>query len=598
MTYLRPQTNRNSGLMTTRLHRFAFLLFAFPALAQAWWNDEWQFRKQLTIEGAAAQLGGNVGDAPVLIRLHAGNFGFFSDVKPDGSDLRLIAGDDKAPLKFHIERFDPANEMALIWVKVPALAAGAKENIWLYYGNKSAADAQDAGGTYDARQGLVYHFSAQGAPRDVTANNNQPLRNDTAPEPAALLAAGARFNGGEGIEVAASPMLHYVPAKGWSFSTWIKLDAPQQNATLLRMGELDVAIEGLAPVVRYDGTEIVAAALTAGTWHHVALSLGNDGTRVYIDGGEAGSAAPLTRAIAAPLTIGKGLTGLVDEIEVAAAARDADWFRLAFHSQSMDGNIVATGEDEQNQGGGSSYFSVILKNVTLDGWVVIGILAVMAMVSWLVMIAKGLVINRMRRDNANFLADFRKLGAQNEDKLDAEDSEEERELGRSPFLLALFGKHDHYQSSPLYRIYHTGVQELHNRFGRAVGAQLSGLSGAAIDAIRASLDATLVRETQKLNNQMVLLTIAISGGPFLGLLGTVVGVMITFAAIAASGDVNINAIAPGIAAALVATVAGLAVAIPALFGYNYLSSRIRDISADMRVFVDEYLGRIAEHHGQ
>jgi biopolymer transport protein ExbB len=150
----------------------------------------------------------------------------------------------------------------------------------------------------------------------------------------------------------------------------------------------------------------------------------------------------------------------------------------------------------------------------------------------------------------------------------------------------------------MYRIYHVGVQEIHNRFGRAAGAQAAGLSTAAVNAIRASLDASLVRETQKLNNQMVLLTIAISGGPFLGLLGTVVGVMITFAAIAASGDVNINAIAPGIAAALVATVAGLAVAIPALFGYNYLGSRIRDISADMRVFVDEYLGRIAEHHGQ
>ena len=55
---------------------------------------------------------------------------------------------------------------------------------------------------------------------------------------------------------------------------------------------------------------------------------------------------------------------------------------------------------------------------------------------------------------------------------------------------------------------------------------------------------------QRLNRLMVVLTIAISGGPFLGLLGTVVGVMITFAAIAASGDVNVNAIAPGIAAAL------------------------------------------------
>ena len=93
---------------------------------------------------------------------------------------------------------------------------------------------------------------------------------------------------------------------------------------------------------------------------------------------------------------------------------------------------------------------------------------------------------------------------------------------------------------------------------------------------------------------MVLLSIAIAGGPYLGLLGTVVGVMITFAVIAATGDVNINAIAPGIAAALLATVAGLAVAIPALFAYNYLTVQIKDVIADMRVFADEFLAMIAE----
>jgi biopolymer transport protein ExbB len=92
---------------------------------------------------------------------------------------------------------------------------------------------------------------------------------------------------------------------------------------------------------------------------------------------------------------------------------------------------------------------------------------------------------------------------------------------------------------------------------------------------------------------MVLLTIAIAGGPFLGLLGTVMGVMITFAAIASTGDVNINAIAPGIAAALAATVAGLAVAIPSLFGYNYLLTLIKDITADMRVFSDEFVAALA-----
>jgi biopolymer transport protein ExbB len=122
------------------------------------------------------------------------------------------------------------------------------------------------------------------------------------------------------------------------------------------------------------------------------------------------------------------------------------------------------------------------------------------------------------------------------------------------------------------------------------------MSPQALDAIRATIDATNVRETQKLNSQMVLLTLAIAGGPFLGLLGTVVGVMITFAAIAATGDVNVNSIAPGIAAALVATVAGLAVAIPALFGYNWLAAQIKEIVADNRVFIDEFVTRVAERY--
>jgi biopolymer transport protein ExbB len=115
-----------------------------------------------------------------------------------------------------------------------------------------------------------------------------------------------------------------------------------------------------------------------------------------------------------------------------------------------------------------------------------------------------------------------------------------------------------------------------------------------LEAIRASMDAAQARLQQKLSARMVLLTIAISGGPFLGLLGTVIGVMITFAAIAASGDVNVNAIAPGTAAALAATVAGLLVAIPCLFGYNWLNTRIKSVTTENRVFTDEVITRIAE----
>ena len=92
------------------------------------------------------------------------------------------------------------------------------------------------------------------------------------------------------------------------------------------------------------------------------------------------------------------------------------------------------------------------------------------------------------------------------------------------------------------------------------------------------------------------LTIGIAGGPYLGLLGTVIGVMITFAVIAKSGEVEVNSIAPGIAGALLATVAGLAVAIPALFIYSYLSSRIKDVVSNMETFIDEFVTKMAEHY--
>ena len=74
--------------------------------------------------------------------------------------------------------------------------------------------------------------------------------------------------------------------------------------------------------------------------------------------------------------------------------------------------------------------------------------------------------------------------------------------------------------------------------------------------------------------------------------------MITFAVIAKSGQVEVNSIAPGIAGALLATVAGLAVAIPALFAYSYLSAQIKDAVSDMQVFIDEIVTKIAEFYSE
>jgi biopolymer transport protein ExbB len=599
-----------------------FILFSSLLLisltAQAWWQDDWNFRKQLTVDStpAGGDIAGTLTDIPVVVRLHAGNFSYFLDTQPHGEDLRFVAGDDKTPLKYQIESYDPVNEMALIRVQLPSLAGGSTTPFWMYYGNATAVSGEEPGAIHDTGQTLVYHFNAQGtAPVDGTAYGNNPAVFTALPVSASLIGAGVRFTGSEAIEIAPSPALAIDPVTGWTYTAWLKVDQAQAGAVLFEGHDADkvlrLTIDGTSLAADYsDGAGNVfrtpaGPLLTPGQWQHVALVVNETGMMLYLNGVHAAAIDGAVTTLSPAITVGRsatgeaGFVGELDEMGISKVARSPDWIKLAA-SEGLAASLMVYGEDGQKDAGEDdvSYFAITMRNVTMDGWVVIVVLAMMAAVSWMVMATKGLTIMRVRRDNALFLKQFESLGSQDVGKLDADENETDEELQESPLLLALSGPHDHFQSSSLYRIYHSGVQQMELRIPKAVGAQASdsSLSPQAIDAIRATMDGALVRESQRLNSQMVLLTIAISGGPFLGLLGTVVGVMITFAAIAASGDVNVNAIAPGIAAALLATVAGLVVAIPSLFGYNYLGSRIKDITADMHVFVDEFITRIAELH--
>jgi len=278
----------------------------------------------------------------------------------------------------------------------------------------------------------------------------------------------------------------------------------------------------------------------------------------------------------AEFTLGQNLNAEVDELQLASTARSAAWLALVAKSQGADASmvkVVAGDAEEEGEGGEANYMGILIDSLTVDAKVVIAILAVMFAISVWVMVSKARLVVRTDKDNALFLKRFQQ--ASTKDLLDLD-------------------KSGTYANSNLFGLYKAGLREIKKREHEGKVE----LSGASIDAIKAAVDADQVRETQRLNSMMVLLTIAISGGPFLGLLGTVVGVMITFAAIAAAGDVNVNAIAPGIAAALLATVAGLGVAIPALFGYNYLASRVKNITIAMQIFVDEFITRTAELYGK
>jgi biopolymer transport protein ExbB len=487
----------------------------------------------------------------------------------------VVTADDKTPLKFVVERFDGTNELAVLWIEWPTVAPGTDKNeVYVYSGNAKAA-AEPAAVVAGSGTAAAFRF----AERDGSAADHTGTLKAQAPatvEPNGLIGPAARL-AGTAIRWAAAPAVQAAAGAPYSVSMWVRPEG--QGGTLFEQGQLVLAIDGDKPVLRFNGISVAGGSLPVNAWAQVALTLAAGKATLYVNGVAAGE-APLPAAAAAvsgPWSVGGGFTGLLDELQISTAARSAEFMRFAHAAQAADAKLVASvlqpkGAAEASDGAHGGYMGILVKNLTVDAWVVIALCGLLFLVAVWVMVDKFVLVRRVDSANQSFLLRFREA----RDVMQAE------------------GLQQHPKSS-LARLYEAGLRELKKR---DVGTGDTRLSGASINAVKAAVDADVVRENNRLNSHMVWLTIAIAGGPFLGLLGTVVGVMITFAAIAAAGDVNVNAIAPGIAAALLATVAGLGVAIPALFGYNYLTSRMKTVSSDMLIFVDELVTRVAESYGE
>lgn len=599
----------------------ALFLAAGPALSQteAWWNAAWTVRKKITVNPSAdgATVAGPTGSVPVLIRLFDGNFKFDS-ARDDGSDLRFVTADGKTVLPHHIERYDRALNEALVWVKSPDLAPGAPTSFFVYSGNAGEAPGgPDVKGTYDAGTALVYHFSeTAGPPADATAS----AANATSaglPVAGALIAGGVRLTGQAPVGIPASASLAWVAGGNLTWSAWIKPAAFRSNAVLFSRREGPNAFligeDNGVPFVEVTANGTAArtpagSALAVNAWRHLAVTVSGNSLTLYLDGESYATLAASLPALGGASILGKdenpaypaGFNGEVDELQISSTARPQAWLKFAALSQSgspESAKLLAVGDDEANQSTAvkpnffKEHFGIfgdISKSLTVDGWAVIVLCSLLALVGGWVALGKYLYLNRIQKASAIFNRRWDELSS-DITALDRADEADLRTLGGTVAGSEL----KLVRESPLFHIYHLGAREIRKRIDEE-GAGFAGLSGRSIEAIKARLDGGLVDEEEKLNDKLVFLTLGIAGGPYLGLLGTVIGVMITFAVIAKSGEVEVNSIAPGIAGALLATVAGLAVAIPALFTYSYLNSRITSALNGIRKFIDEFITRIAE----
>ena len=599
--------------MINFFHFLAPLIVLFSAGAAiaadadaAWWNTAWTQRQTLTLDSAAASLTEDLGTITVLVRLSDSNFPFAS-AREDGSDLRVIAADGKTQIAYQIESWDSLLNEAYIWVKVPSAKISSKEILHLYSGNPAPDAGLKATDAFDSDTALVWHFAGRGAPpADSTANNN----NAAAP---ATTAEGSLI--GNGMRLLATPVvLPESPSLEWkqnqllTISTWIKPAALQDNAMILSRGEgaqsLQIILNQGIPMIKLGAkTSPAAAAVVPNIWTHLAVVADGKALQMFVNGELYATLEGELPALTGPITLGatqSGYSGELDEFTLSKVARSASWIKLAVVNQGASDvaqRVLSLGSVEGGESGEQSHlmqhlslFGDIASNMMFDGWIAIGVCVIMIVVGWTVAVKKFLYLNSIEKGTRVFLSQWKSLST-DLTALDPGDQSNISSLGGQVAVSdqALIGK------SPLYHIYQIGSEEIRHRLDKD-GSRVQGLSGRSIQAIRASLDAGLVHESHRLSDGLVYLTISIAGGPYVGLLGTVVGVMITFAIIAKSGEVNVNSIAPGIASALLATVVGLVVAIPALFIYSYLNGRIKNSLGLMQVFIDEFVAKMAEFY--
>jgi biopolymer transport protein ExbB/TolQ len=213
----------------------------------------------------------------------------------------------------------------------------------------------------------------------------------------------------------------------------------------------------------------------------------------------------------------------------------------------------------------------VWEQATPEGKAVIVCLVIFSIIAWSVMIYKAVQMRRAKQLNRFFTAEYR----------------------TQKNVLDVFDRRVQADGCPLFAVYQAGSLELDARLknddgnGRKKFVSLKGM-----EHVKRSLENTVAQESLKLESGLILLAIAVSGAPFLGLLGTVWGVMSTFGHIAQQGSATMAAMAPGVAAALITTVAGLLVAIPSMFGYNWLVHNLRVLTVELDNFAQELVSKM------
>lgn len=215
-----------------------------------------------------------------------------------------------------------------------------------------------------------------------------------------------------------------------------------------------------------------------------------------------------------------------------------------------------------------------LEHSNLTCKIICAALVIMSVTAWAVILSKHFLLSRVHKANMSFLRDYRS----------------------SNHPLEMFQRRNHHDYSAYHHIYHSACREMawhllgEDEPGETFAARLQGagrVTASQMGAVQNAMERSVAEAALRLEARMSWVATALSGAPFLGLLGTVWGILDTFSVLSTNAEATLATLAPGITTALVTTVLGLVVAVPSMLCYNTLVSRIRGMIVRLDNFASE-----------
>jgi hypothetical protein len=335
-------------------------------MSASWYDTDWQYRKKITIDKDQVGGSGSHSNFPVLVRLSSDS-DLSSHAQADGDDILFTSSNGTTKLDHEIEKYTSGTGALVAWVRVPILSGSNDTELYIYYGNASCSDQQNATEVWDSYYKAVWHMDdlTTSSIEDSTSNNHDGTKSGVSQpaEATGLMADAQHFDPGNNTRIDVASSSDFGMGTGdFTIEMWVNLDTNPQYKWFMSGGDanhFDVAHFGSGynelSVYFEGGNYRWSWSPATSTWYHLVVTRSGTDLIAYIDANQQATKSSSDNIATTAVNLGDQwngsyyFDGLMDEVRISKGiARSGDWVTTCYNNQKSPSTFLSLGSEEEN----------------------------------------------------------------------------------------------------------------------------------------------------------------------------------------------------------------------------------------------------------